>query len=44
MRAATGASKWPIFPTARFLLVSAAINEELGASGEPGVKAAAKQE
>ncbi len=43
-RASTVASKWPIFPAARFLLVSAAINEEQGGSGEPGVRAAAKQE
>lgn len=44
MRASTVASKWPIFPAARFWLVSAAINEEPGGSGEPGVRAAAKQE
>lgn len=37
-------SKWPIFPAARFLLVSAAINEGLGGSSEPGVRAATKQE
>lgn len=36
--------EWPIFPAARFLLVSAAINEELGGSGETGVRAATKQE
>lgn len=40
----TVVSEWPIFPAARFLLASAAINEELGGSGEPGVRAAAKQE
>lgn len=44
MQASTVASKWPIFPAARFLLVSAAINEELTRSGEPGVRAAAEQE
>lgn len=44
MRASTVASKWPIFPTARFLLVSAAVNEEPGGSGRPGVRAAAKLE
>lgn len=38
------ASEWPIFLAARFLLASVAINEEPEGSGEPGVRAAAKQE
>lgn len=44
MSAPTITSKWPIFPSARFLLVSAVINEEQGGSSKPGVRAAAKQE
>lgn len=39
-RATSVAAQWPIFTAARFPLASAAINEELGGSGGPGVRAA----
>lgn len=44
IRATSVAAQWPTFPAARFLLASAAINEELEGSGGPGVRAAAEQE
>lgn len=44
IRATSLAPEWPIFPAAHFLLASAEINEELEGSGEPGVRAAAKQQ